>query len=274
MPGTNTNHQAGTRRAAIYARVSDKSQDTEDKTSIAEQLSDMETYCEERGYSITARYQEVGRGWSKSRPEFQRMLADAASGRFDTIVCWKSDRLSRGMYPAAALMEVVEAQRIGIEAVMDAIDMKTFGLMAAIGKIELDNFRERSSMGKRGSAKQGRIPVNYVPDGYRINEGRTPEIDEERAQVVQRIFRHYVHDGLGAPAIVEALDADGVPTARRGARWHATQVNRILLNEAYRGTWWYGKVRHTATDTGMRRHGQPRERWIGVPFPPLVDEGT
>ena len=55
---------------------------------------------------------------------------------------------------------------------------------------------------------------------------------------------------------------------------HATQVNRILRNEAYRGTWWYGKVRHTATDAGMLRHRQPRERWIGVPFPPLVDEET
>ena len=273
MPGTN-NHQAGTRRAAIYARVSDKSQAEDDKTSLAEQLSDMEAYCEDRGLTITARYQEVGRGWSKSRPEFQRMLADAASGRFDTIVCWKSDRLSRGMYPAAALMEVVEAQRIGIEAVMDAIDMKTFGLMAAIGKIELDNFRERSSMGKRGTAKQGRIPVNYVPDGYRIAEGRTPEVVEERAEVIRRIFRHSVHDGMGAPAIAEALEADGVPTARPGSRWHAAQVNRILRNEAYRGTWWYGKVRHTATDAGMRRHGQPRERWIGVPFPPLVDEET
>ena len=78
------------------------------------------------------------------------MLADARRGRFDTIVCWKSDRLSRGMYPDAALMEVVEAHQIRLEAVMDAIDMKTFGLMAAIGKIELDNFRERSTMGKRG----------------------------------------------------------------------------------------------------------------------------
>ena len=62
----------------------------------------------------TARYHEVGRGWSKKRPEFQRMLADARKGRFDTIVCWKSDRLSRGMYPAAALMEVVEAHQIGL----------------------------------------------------------------------------------------------------------------------------------------------------------------
>ena len=162
MPRTKPQSQPGNRRAAIYARVSDKSQAEDDKTSISEQLGDMEAYCEERGLEITARYQEVGRGWSKSRPEFQRMLADTAAGRFDVIVCWKSDRLSRGMYPAAALMEVVEARGIGLEAVMDAIDMKTFGLMAAIGKIELDNFRERASMGKRGTAKQGRIPVRSL----------------------------------------------------------------------------------------------------------------
>ena len=156
MAGTRgQQQQPNGQRAAIYARVSDKSQDTEDKTSISEQIGDMEAYCERKGLTITARYQEVGHGWSKKRPEFQRMLADAREGRFDTIVCWKSDRLSRGMYPAAALMEVVEAQRINLEAVMDAIDMKTFGLMAAIGKIELDNFRERATMGKRGVAKRG-----------------------------------------------------------------------------------------------------------------------
>ena len=98
------------------------------------------------------------------------MLSDAREGRFDTIVCWKSDRLSRGVYPAAALMEVVEAYQTRLEAVMDSIDMKTFGLMAAIGKIELDNFRERASMGKRGKAKQGWMPNGSVPYGYRIGE--------------------------------------------------------------------------------------------------------
>ena len=96
-------------QAAIYARVSDKSQAEDDKTSISEQISEMEVYCENRGLTITARYPEIGHGWSKMCPEFQRMLADARAGLFDTIVCWKSDRLSRGMYPAAALMEVVEA---------------------------------------------------------------------------------------------------------------------------------------------------------------------
>jgi len=262
------------KRAAIYARVSDKSQDTEDKTSISEQISDMEAHCERRGLAIVARYQEVGRGWSKKRPEFQRMLADARQGRFDTIVCWKSDRLSRGMYPAAALMEVIEAHRIDLEAVMDAIDMKTFGLMAAVGKIELDNFRERSSMGKRGSAKQGRIPIGNVPYGYRVGEDGRAEIVESEAEIVRRVYRMYVRDGKGAPAITRQLNADGVPVAREGKRWWDGQVWRILSNETYKGTWWYGRARYVSTEEGVQVYDQAEDEWIGVPFPPLVDEET
>ena len=216
---TRTSGKTTTKRAAIYARVSDKSQDTEEKTSISEQISDMEAHCKRRGLSITARYQEVGRGWSKNRPEFQRMLADAKLGCFDTIVCWKSDRLSRGMYPAAALMEVVEAYQIELEAVLDSIDMKTFGLMAAIGKIELDNFRERASMGRRGSAKQGRIPNNSVPYGYRIGEDRRPEIVEGEAEVVRRIFHMYVREGMGTRSIARQLTAEDIPTPRPAERW-------------------------------------------------------
>ena len=52
--------------------------------------------------------------WARDGPRAARVptdVADARRGLFDTIVCWKSDRLSRGMYPAAALMEVVEAHQ-------------------------------------------------------------------------------------------------------------------------------------------------------------------
>ena len=79
----------------------------------------------------------MGSGASKRRPQFQQMLKDAQAGLFDVIVCWKSDRLSRGLYPATALMEAIEGTNITIEAVKDTIDLKTFGIMAAVGKIEL-----------------------------------------------------------------------------------------------------------------------------------------
>ena len=99
MARTRTQRQANGQRAAIYARVSDKSQAEDDKTSLSEQTNEMEAYCEAKGMTITAHYQEVGRGWSKKRPEFLRMLADAKRGRFDTIVCWKSDRSAGGCTP-------------------------------------------------------------------------------------------------------------------------------------------------------------------------------
>ena len=261
-------------RAAIYARVSDKSQDGEDKTSISEQTGEMEAYCESKGLTITVRYQEVGRGWSKKRPEFQRMLADARKGRFDTIVCWKSDRLSRGMYPAAALMEVVEAHQIRLEAVMDAIDMKTFGLMAAIGKIELDNFRERSTLGKRGTAKQGRVPTGGLPYGYRIGDDGRPEVVEEQAEVVRRIFDMYVNEGIGSPSIAVRLTDEGIPTQTGKLLWRQSYIHYVLANATYTGTWVYGKERHISTEDGTKSYDQPRETWIEVPVPPLVDEET
>ena len=171
-------------------------------------------------------------------------------------------------------MEVVEAYQIELEAVMDAIDMKTFGLMAAIGKIELDNFRERASMGKRGSAKQGRIPVNNVPFGYRLGEGRRPVVVEAEAEVIRRVFRMYVREDMGAPAIAKQLTAEGVPTPRAVGRWYDRTVTRILGLGAYKGTWWFGKRRHVATENGMRRYDRPEDEWVGVPFPPVVDEET
>ena len=262
------------KRAAIYARVSDKSQAEDDKTSLSEQLGEMQAYCEQKGMTITARYQEVGRGWSKKRPEFQRMLADAKRERFDTIVCWKSDRLSRGMYPAAALMEVVEAHQIQLEAVTDAIDMKTFGLMAAIGKIELDNFRERATMGKRGSAKQGRMPAGAAPYGYRTGDDGKPEIYEPEAEVVRRIFHMYVYEGLAGTAICQQMTGDNAPLRNPGSRWHKAYINDILGREVYKGTWHYGKARWVVTEAGERVYPQPEDKWIEVPFPTLVDEET
>ena len=60
--------KADMNRTAIYACVSDKSQNTEDKTSISEQISDMEAHCERRGLTIVARYQEGGQRLVEEAP--------------------------------------------------------------------------------------------------------------------------------------------------------------------------------------------------------------
>ena len=262
------------RRAATYARVSLQSQAEEDKVSLSEQDADMEAYCENRGRTIVARYQDVGAGWSKNLPGFQRMLADAKLGLFDIIVCWNSDRLCRGIYRAAPIMEVVEGHNIRLEAVKDTIDMKTFVLMSAISKMEVDSIRERTTMGKRGAAKQGRIPNGAVPYGYRIGDDGRPEIYEPEAEVVRRIFRQYVEERLGGNEITRLLTIDNAPTSKPGSRWHQAFVTALISKEVYKGVWWYGQNRWTSTEDGEVVHPQPEDSWIAVPFPPLVSPET
>ena len=178
------------------------------------------------------------------------------------------------MYPAAALMEVVEAHQIRLEAVLDAIDMKTFGLMAAIGKIELDNFRERSTMGKRGTAKQGRVPTGGVPYGYRIGDDGRFEVIEEQAEVVRRIFRMYVDERMGSYSIAVRLTDEGVPTQSGKMLWLQSRVHHILGNATYTGIWVYGRYRHVSTEDGMKVYDQPKDTWIEIPVPQVVDDET
>ena len=148
-------------KAALYARVSTLGQGEEDKVSIPEQVQRIEKYCQEKDHTIADRYVDIGYSGAKSkRPEFQRMLNDAKANKFDLIVCWKADRLSRGMYPAAALMEVIEPLGISIEAVEENLDMNYFAMLSIVGKMELDNIKSRTQAGREGNIKMSILTVN------------------------------------------------------------------------------------------------------------------
>src|SRR5687767_10695876 len=96
------------KRAAIYCRVSSQGQAEDDKVSLSEQLAACEAYCAERGYAVAARYQDVKSGTTSKRPDFLRLLQDVGQRRIDVVVCWKVDRLGRGLFPMARLLEAVE----------------------------------------------------------------------------------------------------------------------------------------------------------------------
>ena len=213
-----TKRKTEANRAAIYARVSDKSQDGEDKTSISEQTGDMEAFCESKGLTITARYQEVGRGWSKKRPEFQRMLADARRGRFDTIVCWKSDRLSRGMYPAAALMEVVEAHQIRLRSRLGRHrheDLRTHGGHRQDRAGQLPG---AVHYGQAGDCQAGTgAHRRSLPTVTASETTEGPRWLRSKPRSFRRIFRMYVDEGMRAYSIAVRLTGRGGPHTDRQA---------------------------------------------------------
>ena len=51
-------------------------------------------------------------------------------------------------------------------------------------------------------------------------------------------------------------------------------MRHILGNATYTGSWVYGKYRHIATEDGMKIYDQPRDTWIEIPVPQIIDDET
>ena len=78
-------------RAAVYARVStaDGRQDTEN------QLAELRGFASRQGWQIMGAYIDHESGGRADRAEFRRMFGDAAQRKFDLVLVWALDRLTR-----------------------------------------------------------------------------------------------------------------------------------------------------------------------------------
>jgi len=76
-------------RVAIYLRVSTSKQDTENQ---AVQLRD---FAARQGWKIAREYTDYETGSKSDRVEFQAMFTDASRRKFDVLLFWALDRLSR-----------------------------------------------------------------------------------------------------------------------------------------------------------------------------------
>src|SRR5260370_30323056 len=78
-------------RVGVYARVStkDKGQDSEN------QLVQLREFAAKQGWQITREYIDRETGSNSDREEFQAMFADASKRKFDLLLFWSLDRLSR-----------------------------------------------------------------------------------------------------------------------------------------------------------------------------------
>ena len=89
------NCQVVFQRAVIYARYSSSNQTEE---SIEGQIEYCKRFAAQNGYVIVGEY--IDRAISATtdkRPEFQRMIHDAAAHTFQYVIVWKMDRFSRDM---------------------------------------------------------------------------------------------------------------------------------------------------------------------------------
>ncbi len=74
---------------AIYARVSTTKQDNEN------QLSQLREFAGKQTWDVFDCYVDQESGSTADRPEFKRLFADASKRKFDLVLFWALDRLSR-----------------------------------------------------------------------------------------------------------------------------------------------------------------------------------
>src|SRR4051794_8582848 len=105
------------------------------------------------------------------------------------------------------------------------------------------------------------------------------EIFEPEAELVRAIFAAYVDDGDSIRQIAHDLHDRGVPSPTGKPAWGTSTVTRLLHNEAYIGRVYYNRretIKGAPSSRGARRtkttyRDRPREDWITIPVPAIVD---
>jgi site-specific DNA recombinase len=164
-----------------------------------------------------------------------------------------------------------------------------------IAEYERAQILERSRRGKRHRAKQGEVSVlSGAPYGYHYERKSDEQaaayaVIAAEAQVVRQIYELYTVAGLSIGAVTRRLNELGVPTRKGAARWERSTVWAILRNPAYRGMACFGKTQQAARERTNNRtlrqrgglparnsanHELPRDQWIEIPVPALIDPDT
>ncbi len=148
-------------RTAIYARVSkdDGSQTTEN------QLLELRRFAETQGWSIQREYIDRASGSNGDREEFQAMLKDASRRKFDVLLVWASDRLTReGAYQTLHYLKTLDGYGVRFRSYTESF-LDTTGpvrdlLIAIAGWLaeqERAKLRSRTLAGMARAKAQGKV---------------------------------------------------------------------------------------------------------------------
>jgi DNA invertase Pin-like site-specific DNA recombinase len=150
-----------TRRVAtaIYARVS-----TRDKQETLNQLIQLREFCRRQGWQLVTEYVDHETGAVSSRVEFQRMLLHASQRRFDVLLFWALDRLTReGTLATLQYLERLTSYQVGYKSFTEPYldSCGTFkdvviSLLATMARQERLRMGERVRAGIERAMKQGK----------------------------------------------------------------------------------------------------------------------
>lgn len=166
---------------AIYARKSNKT-DSDDKdgrsASVRTQLRKCHEHAEAHGWPVVAEYEDNGISavpGAKRRDDFERLLADAAAGKFDTVVIYKTDRLERDPAANERIIDVFRQSRVRVYALDSGWadpsrsgDRTNMRFRSVIGVTEVENLSDRLKVrAEQRATVEWRLVAGVRPFGWR-----------------------------------------------------------------------------------------------------------
>lgn len=228
--------EATGRRAAIYARFSSHNQRNE---SIEIQLENCRAYCAERGLDVVEEYCDYAQtGRDTNRAGFQRMLKDAAGGRFDHVVIYKVTRIMRNRDEMALARLTLQKHGVDILYAGEQIGegssgVLQLGLLEVLAEWESAILSERVKDGIQKNASQCRANGQLMY-GWDIEDGYY--VVNERERAVLTMAKDIVMRG---GSVAEAVRALAPYRTRRGKRFGQQSLTNMLRRPQNAGTYTY-----------------------------------
>ena len=283
-------------RAALYARVSTERQ--ERQQTIDSQLATLRNWVGAEGHQLAEEHVFRDEGYSGARldrPGLDALRDVIRDGAVELVAVLSPDRLARRYAYQVLLLE--EFRRAGCEVAFlqhpitdDPNDQLLLQIQGAIAEYERAVLSERFRRGKLQKARDGHYLGGRAPYGYRYvpRHDAVPGhlvVDDAEAELVRMLYGWLVDEQMTIRQMLKRLNA-GPYHPRSGRRpWGSSVVHHILADPVYAGVAYanrydYVPARKPRRDRGPRNHEpscrrlKPREQWIAVPVPALVDADT
>lgn len=235
----------------LYARKSTESEERQ-VLSIDSQVKEMLQLAEREGLEVVEiRRESHSAKESGQRPVYKEILEDIRRGRFNGILTWAPDRLSRNAGDLGSVVDLMDQQLL--------LEIRTYGqhfknspnekfllmILCSQAKLENDNKSVNVRRGLRTRCEMGLRP-GVAPTGY-LNEKRTDRkcqaiLDPERAPTIKKMFEKVAYEHWSGRKIYNWLRFDlNFRTSNGKKHLSLGNIYKILDNPFYYGVFEYPK---------------------------------
>jgi DNA invertase Pin-like site-specific DNA recombinase len=150
-------------KVAIYCRVSTEEQNADTQEQICLEA------CKRQNLEVFKVYKDIISGKTTSRPNFNILLEDMRSRKFNCIMVTKLDRMGRSLSHLLALFEEFSKKGVHFIAATQNIDTTTAGgrlqfqILGSFAEYERNIISERTKEGLRNAIGVGKRGKDKIP---------------------------------------------------------------------------------------------------------------